>query len=146
MEHLPSHRVLVADDDQDTADSLADLLTFEGYAVCAVYDGAQALATARTFQPHIVILDINMPVMDGFEAAAALRMEPHGDELILVAHTSLTEQDHLDRMKRVGFNHYINKPPAPGEMSQLVLDCVARLVESSSPPGLAVRPGLSRLQ
>ena len=127
MGNPPPHRVLVADDDHDTADSTADLLRFDGYEVRAVYDGRQALETARTFRPHVVILDINMPVMDGYEAATALRKESSDLELVLIAHTSLTRPEDMERVKRAGFDHYVSKPPAPGAMGQLVLECVGRV-------------------
>jgi len=133
----PPYRVLVADDNCDTADSTADLLRFDGHDVRAVYDGRQAVETARTFRPHVVILDINMPVMDGYEAATALRKESSDPELVLVAHTSLTQPDDMERVKRAGFDHYVNKPPAPGAMGQLVLECLGRLGK----PGKALDDG-----
>ncbi|MDQ6684887.1 MAG: response regulator [Pseudomonadota bacterium] len=110
------------------------MLRFDGHDVRAVYDGRQAVDTARTFRPHIAILDINMPRMDGYEAAAALRKEPIHLELVLVAHTSLTEPADVARVKRAGFDHYVNKPPAPGAMGRLVLECIGRLGKTRKAP------------
>jgi CheY-like chemotaxis protein len=121
------YRVLVADDDPDTADSTVEVLRLDGHDVRAVYDGRQAVEIAKTFRPHLVILDINMPVMDGYEAASALRKEFNDPDLILVAHTSLTKPDDSDRVRRAGFNHYLHKPPAPGAMRQLVSECLERV-------------------
>lgn len=60
-------RVLTVDDDRDTADTTADLRRLDGHDVRAVYDGHEAVETARTFWPHVVILDVNMPGLDGYE-------------------------------------------------------------------------------
>ena len=134
MANPPPHRVLIADDDRDTADTTADVLRFDGHEVRAVYDGRQAVDTARTFRPHIAILDINMPIMDGYEAATALRKESIHFELILVAQTSLTEPDDVDRVTRAGFDHYVNKPPAAGELGRLVLECIGHLGNARKAP------------
>src|SRR5687767_3028419 len=69
-------RVLIADDNRDWADGLAVLLEDEGYAVQTAYDGRQAIEAARTFLPHIVVLDIRMPQMTGYEAASVFRRHP----------------------------------------------------------------------
>ena len=124
MDNPIRYRILVADDDRDTADSTADLLRFDGHEVRAVYDGGQAVETAKTFRPHVAILDINMPVMDGYEAATALRQDSIHLDTVLVAHTSLTEPDDVMRVKRAGLDHYVNKPSAPGAMGKLVFECL----------------------
>lgn len=117
----PSHyRILVADNNFDTADSTAELLRLDGHEVRAVYDGRQAVEAARTFRPHLVILDINMPVMDGYEAAAALRKELADARFVLVAFTSLAQPADVDRVRRAGFDHYLGKPAANGELAALV--------------------------
>src|SRR5579883_2092683 len=69
-------RVLVVDDSWDTADSLAQLLTLWGYDAEAGYGGAAALEAARTYRPDVVVLDVAMPSMDGFQVAVALRQMP----------------------------------------------------------------------
>ena len=66
-------RILVVDDNVDAADGLAMLLAMEGYVTRAAYDGKQALEVAGSFRPDVVILDIEMPVMDGYEAARQIR-------------------------------------------------------------------------
>ena len=67
-------RILVVDDNVDAADSLAMLLAMEGYVTRAAYDGKQAVEVAGSFRPDVVILDIEMPLMDGYEAACQIRM------------------------------------------------------------------------
>ena len=71
-------RILVADDNVDSADSTALLLQIAGYEVRTAYDGLQAVQLALIFRPALVILDLNMPVMDGWAAAQALRSATHG--------------------------------------------------------------------
>ena len=116
--------ILVADDNADTADSAAELLRLDGHEVRVVYDGRQAVEAARTFRPRLVILDINMPVMDGYDAAAALRRESNDAELVLVAHSALNRPSDADRFRQAGFNHFLSKPAAPGELRALVEGCL----------------------
>ncbi len=104
-------RILVADDVHDTADTTAALLSFGGYEVRAVYDGLQAVEAARTFAPDMVILDINMPVMGGYEAARRLRAEQApGSVLVLVALTGRTTRDDVALGVAAGFDHHLGKP------------------------------------
>ena len=85
-------RVVVVDDQVDGADSLAELLTHNGYCVKTANDGAQALAPIEAFQPLCVLLDIRMPGMDGAELSKRLR-ERHGNDLVLIAITGAPEDD-----------------------------------------------------
>ncbi|HVE49397.1 MAG TPA: response regulator [Casimicrobiaceae bacterium] len=70
------NRVLLVDDDVDAVEALADFLGISGWVVHATYGGAQAVAVAPTFQPDVVVVDINMPGMDGFETAHRIRQLP----------------------------------------------------------------------
>ena len=105
-------RVLIADDNVDAADTTAMLLEGdERFEVMAVYGGRQAVDAATTFVPDLVMLDINMPVMDGHEAARILRSaQPPGRRLVLVALTGRTTQDDVDRARLSGFDHHLAKP------------------------------------
>lgn len=108
------YQILIADDDRDTADTMADLLQLEGYRVRAVYDGLQAVEAARVLQPQLVILDINMPVLDGYAAAAAIRRDSAGG-VVLIAHTAV-------RPVSIGladFDHYLLKPIDSGKLCAL---------------------------
>ena len=102
-------RILVADDNVDAADSLAMLLQFLGYDVHVAYDGAQAVKLAHDWEPRMVILDINMPVMDGYQAARALR-QTKGDRLILVALTAAVNVETEDKALTAGFDVHLSKP------------------------------------
>ncbi len=121
-------RVLTADDDRDTADSTADLLRLDGHDVMAVYDGQQAVETARTFWPHVVILDINMSRLNGYEAAAALRKQETADHhFILIAHTARAEPADVKRAQGAGFDHHVAKPHQSRRLRTLVRASLGRL-------------------
>src|SRR5438552_18959876 len=81
-------RVLIADDNRDWADGLAVLLEEQGYAVRTTYDGREAIEAARTFQPDIVVLDIRMPRLTGYEAARVFHWHPTSTWPNLTAYTS----------------------------------------------------------
>ncbi|NUZ08994.1 response regulator [Piscinibacter koreensis] len=108
-----SQRILVADHNPDVAESALSLLQLGGFEAMAVRSGREAIEAARQFQPHVAMLDICMPDMDGYQAAVALRREhvaPH--RLILVAHTALSEPDDIERVRQAGFNFHVVKPLA----------------------------------
>jgi two-component system CheB/CheR fusion protein len=99
---------MVVDDQEDAAEMFAELLALQGHEPLAVKDGPAALDAARTFKPDIVLLDIGLPGMDGYEVARKLRAE-HGDgELLLVAVTGY--QSDGARLKEAGFDHHLLKP------------------------------------
>ncbi len=104
-----SKRILVADDNRDAADSLAVLLNWLGYEAVACYDGAAAVQMARTLNPDLVILDINMPVMDGYEAAKSLR-RANGNRLLLAAITGAPSWETDAKAREVGFDAHFGKP------------------------------------
>ena len=104
------NRVLIADDNRDGADMLAHLLRAWGCAVSVAYDGQQALDVAASFVPGIAILDINMPVLDGYAVARSLRS--HSDAVFLVAHTGAPEWETARRATEAGFDLHLAKPVA----------------------------------
>ncbi|HEX7987145.1 MAG TPA: ATP-binding protein [Duganella sp.] len=103
-------RVLVVDDNQDAADSLADLLGALGYSASVAYDPAQALAEAGKAMPQVAILDIGLPGMDGFELAAHLRRLPRGDAVKLIALSGYGQENDKHRSREAGFAAHLVKP------------------------------------
>jgi CheY-like chemotaxis protein len=114
-------RVLIVDDNVDAADSLAMLLRFSGHDVRVAYDGPTALLFAQAFAPQLVLLDIGMPQMDGYEVARRLRAEPAFEQTALVALTGWGQEDDRRRAQGAGFNFHLVKPVEP-EMLQRLLD------------------------
>jgi signal transduction histidine kinase len=103
-------RVLVVDDAEDCRDSLALLLQMAGSEVRTAHDGLDALDAAAGFGPEIILMDIRMPKMDGYEAAKRLRAAPGGDGLILVALTGWGQPEHLEKSRLAGFDAHLTKP------------------------------------
>lgn len=116
----PAHpmRILVVDDHQDARDSLVLLLQAWGYEAQAGRDGLDGLRVARTFCPQVVIMDIAMPHMDGFELAKHLRAEPYGPAMRLLALTGFSNVLHQERARSAGIDAYFVKPAEPRQLQQ----------------------------
>ena len=123
---LSGHRILVVDDSEDCRDSLATMLQLDGNDVRTAPDGAAALEVAASFEPEIVLLDIRMPVMDGYEAARRLRAEPHGKHVVLVALTGWGQHEHRERSRLAGFDAHLTKPLDHDELSRLIASLTHR--------------------
>jgi DNA-binding response OmpR family regulator len=120
-------RVLVVDNMADTADSLALLLRLWGYAAEACYEGSTVLETARTYQPHVVLLDIGMPRMDGFQVAQRLRRLAGARHTVLIAITGYGDKVYRIRAHKMGFYRYLLKPVDPCELHELLIRVVGHL-------------------
>jgi PAS domain S-box-containing protein len=108
-----SLRILVVDDNLDAANSLAVLLRTMGNNVRTAHDGEEAVRAAGEFRPHVALLDIGMPKMNGYEAARAIRQQPWGQKLVLVAVTGWGQEEDKRRSKEAGFDHHLVKPVDP---------------------------------
>lgn len=106
----PLCRMLVVDDNQDAADSLGLLLEALEYEVRVVYDGATALSILGEFKPAVVLLDIGMPDMDGYETARRIRQRPEGRDVSLIALTGWGQEDDRRRTQEAGFDQHLVKP------------------------------------
>jgi len=113
----PETTVLVVDDNVDAAHALALLLEAQGFRVFVAHDGGVALARADEVQPHIVLMDLGLPVLDGYQVAAALRSRPNGSALTLVAVSGYGPDQDPERAAGAGFDHHLVKP----------IDCAALL-------------------
>ena len=105
-----ARRILVADDNQDAATSLAMVLEMAGHETRVATDGAKAVAIAMEFRPHVVMLDIAMPVMDGLEAAREIRALPGGDAVLLLAISGFGQDADRRRSIEAGFDEHLVKP------------------------------------
>jgi CheY-like chemotaxis protein len=114
------HKVLVADDNRDGADALALLLSFEGFDVTTVYNGADALAAGARERPAAVLLDVGMPGLSGYETAQRARAEPWGRQAILIAVTGWGQEDDKRKAREAGFDHHLTKPVDPASMGELL--------------------------
>ena len=107
---LPAYRILVADDNPDSADSLAMLLKLVGHETRTTLDGEEAIAAAQAFQPHVVLLDIAMPKVNGYDACRRIRSQPWGKGMTLIAQTGSDHQDDKRRIREAGFDAHLVKP------------------------------------
>jgi CheY-like chemotaxis protein/two-component sensor histidine kinase len=115
-----AHRVLVVDDNLDAADTVAMFLRLEGHSVETAADGPQALARAATFEPEVVVLDIGLPGLDGYEVARRLRQAPRGDALLLIALTGYGQRGDQAQAQAAGFDRHLVKPADPTLLTQLM--------------------------
>ena len=109
-------RVLVVDDNLDAAESTAAYLRLEGHEVKTVADGAQALASIKVFDPHVIVLDIGLPGLDGFEVARRLRSRGDTHHALLIAMTGYGQREDRQRAVESGFDYYFVKPTDPREI------------------------------
>jgi PAS domain S-box-containing protein len=114
------HRLLVVDDNQDAGNSLAMLLRLQGHEVRVAYSGVAALEMTQDYRPDVVILDIGMPGMDGYEVARRLRQRPGLEKVVLAALTGWGQQQDRRRTAEAGFNHHLVKPPDPKALEELL--------------------------
>jgi CheY-like chemotaxis protein len=113
-------RVLVIEDNIDSADLLRDLLKLLGHEAEVAYDGPAGIELARTFRPHIVLCDVGLPGMTGYEVASAMRADPQLGALCLVALTGYARpQDQKDAMA-AGFDRHVAKPLSIEAIEQVV--------------------------
>ncbi len=112
-------RVLVAEDIPDAAEMLRLMVESMGHEVRVAADGVQAVAVAREFTPRVVLLDIGMPRMDGYEAARQIR-EALGDGVVLVALTGWGQEDDQRRAQEAGFDRHLTKPADPDVLEDLI--------------------------
>jgi CheY-like chemotaxis protein len=113
-------RVLVVDDNADSAETMAEMLKLWGHEVQTAHDGPGALEAARAQHPDAVLLDLGLPVMDGFETARRLRQEGLGGKL-LVAVTGFGAAEDRRRTAEAGFDTHLTKPVSPEALREILL-------------------------
>jgi signal transduction histidine kinase/CheY-like chemotaxis protein len=113
-------RVLVVDDNVDAAESLCDVVAFLGHTVEAVHDGAAAVARVRERHPDVVLCDIGLPGMDGYEVARAIRAEPGLADVRLVAVSGYAQPEERARARKAGFDAHVAKPADPADIGRLL--------------------------
>ncbi len=121
-----SHRIMVVDDDMDSADAMAAMLRLYGNAVRSAYDGVRALETGAEFEPNVVLLDLSMPGLDGYEVCRRIRQEEWGHAAHVVAVTGRAQARERDRAIEEGFDHYLVKPVDPADLSALLAELAPR--------------------
>lgn len=136
-------RVLVVDDNRDAADTLGELLGMNGYAVVLAHDGESAVRVVREQEPEVVLLDIGLPDIDGYEACRRIRASTDlSQQPLLIALTGWGQQSDQQAAKTAGFDAHLTKPVAPGDLVALLDE---RLGKGRGPlvlpPEAGLRPG-----
>lgn len=103
-------RILVVDDNPDATDTMCEMLGLFGHRTCAAGDGASALQAAASFAPHVMLLDIGLPDMNGYEVARRIRLSPGGEAIFMVAATGWGQQGDQARALAAGFDRHLTKP------------------------------------
>jgi CheY-like chemotaxis protein len=113
-------RILIVDDLMDSADSLAILLRMTGHEVHTAYDGEEAVIAAEKFRPEVVLLDIGMPRLNGYDACRRIREKPWGKDIFLIAVTGWGQDDDRRRTEEAGFNCHMVKPVNPRDLMKVL--------------------------
>jgi CheY-like chemotaxis protein len=132
-----TRRILIVDDNQDSAESMALLLKFDGHQVEMAHDGLTALRVAESFQPEIILLDIGLPGMNGYDVARQIRTQPETSRAQLIALTGYGQEEDRQRSKEAGFDYHLVKPVEPRVLQHLLNSIPAaapsQMAEGSKP-------------
>ena len=124
-EHEPtapaaSRRILVVDDHRASADGLGKLLRIKGHDVRTAHDGLAAVEVADEFRPDVVLLDIGLPKMNGYEVAQRIRQQPWGQGMVLIAVTGWGQEADRRHSQEAEFDHHLVKPVDPSALLLLL--------------------------
>ena len=120
VETANRRRVLVVDDNNDQAESLAFLLNLMGHETRLAHDGEAALEVAADFEPEVALIDIGLPRLNGYEVARRLRQQPRLRNAVLVAQTGWGQESDRARSHEAGFDHHLIKPVAPEVLADII--------------------------
>lgn len=120
LSSVRGERIVLADDNRDAAESLAMMLRISGHDVRIAHDGVEAVKLAGDFRPRVVLLDIGMPLMNGYEAARQLRSAAWGKEMVIVALTGWGQEEDKRRAAEAGFDHHLVKPVDPAAVEEVI--------------------------
>jgi PAS domain S-box-containing protein len=134
-------RVLVVDDNVDAADILSEFLKLAGYQTRVAYDGRSAVEMAEMLEPAVVLLDLGLPHLNGFEVARRLRSLPWGGSACLIALTGWGQEEDLQRSREAGFDEHLTKPVDPERLlARIIMLTRGRRTPGNGPVGEAASP------
>jgi CheY-like chemotaxis protein len=125
-------RVVVVDDNVDSAEAMSLLVRHYGHDVQVAHDGERALQVAEEHRPHVVLLDISLPRVDGYEVARRLRTQPWAAATSIVALSGWAPDPDRQRSVEAGFDRYLVKPADPDELLRLLADIQRMLAEGGT--------------
>ena len=113
-------RILVIEDQEDLRGVLRDLFTNSGYTVIEAVDGAAGVASAKSDRPDIILMDIQMPIIDGYEATRQIKADPNLTSIPIVAVSSFAMKGDEEKARAAGCDEYVTKPYSPVQLLRLV--------------------------
>ena len=131
--HSKNIRVLVVDDNVDSADSLSQCLRMLGYQTLMAHDGLEAVRSAESYNPDVALLDIGLPHMSGYEAARQIRARPQGARLLLIALSGWGQEEDRRKSKAAGFDHHFVKPVDIDELTSVLAKHTLHSADSTLP-------------
>lgn len=138
---MPSYRVLVVDDHPDTAEVLSVLFQMLGHATRCALRGRDALRLARELDPHLILLDIGLPDITGYEVVRALRAEPRNPGRYIAAVTGHCRPADVSRATSVGFDQHISKPVDLGKVREVLRGADAHYTRTIAAPLVGASAG-----
>jgi len=136
MQNQSRPRIMVVDDLADYTDSCTLMLSLWGYDTQGCYDGAATLETARFFRPQVVLLDVGMPHLDGFQVGKRLRAQPEGVNTVIIGISGHSGADYRQRAQLAGFDYYLVKPVCPESLQKLLGRVVPARLKRKKPETL----------
>ena len=124
-------KVLVVDDFEDNRAMYAEFLRYSGFDVTEASDGAEAIEKATALRPDVVIMDLSLPIVDGWEATRRLKAEPSTRDIPIVALTGHALEGHSQGAREAGCNRFLAKPCLP----ETLLETLRELLSGGAPPG-----------
>ncbi len=118
----PARRILVVDDNRDAATTMADMLELLGDEVCTAEDGLEAVAMAESFRPEVILMDVGMPRLNGYDATRRIREQPWGKAITVVALTGWGQESDRARSKAAGCDGHLVKPVSLPDLEQLLAE------------------------
>ena len=116
----PKFRILVVDDNEDSAKTFAMLLEMMGHTTSTAHDGLEAVEMAKKFRPDVVLLDIGLPKLNGYDACRSIRAQPWGDGMVVIALTGWAQEEDKCRSKEAGFDFHLVKPVKITDLEKLL--------------------------
>jgi CheY-like chemotaxis protein len=132
-------RILIVDDNRPAADMLAMILESYGNELFIAYSGQQAIELAEKHRPDVILLDLSMPVVDGYEVARTIRRQPRGQEPMLIALTGWVQERDKQKARDAGFDHHVVKPTKASDLRGILSQAKRRTADARTTV-MPVRP------
>ena len=135
-----TYKVLVVDDFEDNRAMYAEFLRYSGFDVTEASNGAEAIEKATALRPDVVIMDLSLPIVDGWEATRRLKAEPRTRDIPIVALTGHALEGHSQGAREAGCNRFLAKPCLP----ETLLETLRELLSGGAPPGHPSGPKMTK--